>query len=68
MLDNNLFISAKILKALSSYQIVFLDSSGNDHILVKDKNRREARSYKSLDRLVAAMIEAGFRGDFCMKV
>ena len=65
MLDNDLLYSAEVLKNdNASYLVVFLKKDDSSYILVKDKHRDQPRSYKSIDRLISAMQELGYKRNF----
>lgn len=65
LLDNDLLCSANIFKNdNSSYSIVFFKDDGSSFILVKDKFRDQPRSYKSIDRLISAMQELGYKSNY----
>lgn len=65
MLDNELLFKAEVLKNdNASYLVVFFKKDNSSYILVKDKHRDQPRSYKSIDRLIYAMQELGYKRNF----
>ena len=65
LLDNDLVVSANVLKNDdASYSVVFFKKDNSSCILVKDKYRDQPRSYKSIDRLISAMQELGYKRNF----
>lgn len=64
LMNNQLVKKINIVKVSSGYSIVFQKEDKVSYLLVKDKDKNKPRSYTSIDRLISAMQELGYLGNY----
>ena len=64
LMNNQLVKKINIVKIGAGYSIVLQKEDKSSYLLVKDKDKEKARSYTSLDRLISAMQELGYSGNY----
>lgn len=64
LMNNQLVKKINIVKVSSGYSISFQKEDKVSYLLVKDKDKNKPRSYTSIDRLISAMQELGYLGNY----